>query len=195
MKISTVTISIISFVIGIFFSFLAILCVEGIWDFNVNIIDFLMLIATIVLSILVLYLARDLNKKDIAKDIIRDSIINDVRELISLYKQNSTLFLELKKSQNKLEETRERIIMIFDKADLEIDSIKRELNEYFPGFWDKAGNNIVEITTPYYKWVTGEKLYDKNFNINREFIKEHETILNNTTSSLKLIIRNLIRCV
>lgn len=195
MKISTATISIISFVAGIFVSFLAILYVDGIWDFNVNIIDFLMLIATIVLSILVLYLARDLNKKDIAKDIIRDLIINDMRELISLYEQNSMLFLDLKKNQINLEDARDKIRMIFHKADLEIDSIKHELNEHFQGFWDKAGNNIVEITTPYYKWVTGGKLYDIDFNINREFIEKHETILHNTTSSLKLIIRNLIRCV
>ena len=183
---------ILSFLAGIVTSALIILFCNGEWDFSINIIDLLMLIATIVLSIVVLYLAKALNKKDI----VRDIIINDIKELSSLYEQNSSLFLELQNGKTNLDDTREKVMMVFHKSDLVIDSIREELNESFPKFCEKTKINLVEITTPYYKWVTGGSfLDDKNFQINSEFIKNHQTSLYNTTSSLKLIIHKLIRYI
>jgi len=183
---------ILSFLAGIVTSALIVLFCNGKWDFNINIVDLLMLIATIVLSIVVLYLAKALDKKDI----VRDIIINDIKELTSLYDHNSELFNELQNGKIDLDDTREKVMMVFHKSDLVIDSIREELNESFPKFCDKTKINLVEITTPYYKWVTGGSFFDdKNFHINSEFMKNHQTSLYNTTSSLKLIIHKLINYI
>ena len=183
---------ILSFLAGVAASTLIILFCKGDWDFSINIIDLLMLIATIVLSIVVLYLAKALDKKDI----VRDLIINDINELTSLYEQNSDLFIDLQKGHANLDDTRERVRLIFHKSDLVIDRIRKEMNESFPKFFDKTKINLVEITTPYYKWVTGGSfLNDRTFQISTEFMKNHQTSLYNTTTSLKLIIHKLIRYI
>ena len=92
--------------------------------------------------------------------------------------------------------------MLFHKSDLLIDCIKNELEESFPGFLEKENkkenkkeekNYIAKLTTPYYNWVTGGKLYEENFRIDSEFIKDHENCLRKTTSSLKLVIHEFVR--
>lgn len=161
------------------------------WDFSINIIDFLMLITTIIISIVVLYLTKALNNKDV----VRSMIIDDIKELIGLFEQNSRIFLEFRNGQISLDETKDKIRLIFHKSDLIIDCIKKELKESFPGFFKKTGTDFTEITTTYYKWVTGGKLFDNNFNIDSDFIAGHENSLHNTISSLKLVIHKFVRYI
>ena len=48
----------------------------------------------------------------------------------------------------------------------------------------------------YYKWVTGgDFIEEKKFVVTTAFLKEHETSLYNTTSSIKLIIHKLIKFI
>ena len=186
-------INILCFLAGCCISTLVILIVKGVWDFRVNIIDLLMLVATIVLSIAVIYLTKALNKKDI----VRDLVVTDLKELSVLYEHNSEIFTKLQKGQIQLEAARKEVRMIFHKADLIIDCINKEIKETFPKFLDKGkGVNLLELTTTYYKWVTGGEFFDeKKFQVTTEFLKSHETSLYNTTSSIKLIIHKLIKYI
>lgn len=186
-------IGLLSFLSGCFVSAIVILLIQGIWNFNVNIVDLLMLIATIVLSITVIYLTKALNKKDI----VRDLVVTDLKELSVLYEHNSEIFSKLQKGEIQLEVARKEVRMIFHKADLIIDCINKEIKESFPKFLEKTkGVNLIELTTTYYKWVTGGEFFDeKKFQITTEFLKSHETSLYNTTSSIKLIIHKLIKFI
>lgn len=69
-------IGLFGFLSGCFVSAMVILLIQGIWDFKVNIVDLLMLVATIVLSIAVIYLTKALNKKDIVRDIVVTDLKN-----------------------------------------------------------------------------------------------------------------------
>ncbi len=152
-----------------------------------------MLVATIVLSIAVIYLTKALNKKDI----VRDLVVTDLKELSVLYEHNSEIFSKLQKGEIQLEAARKEVRMIFHKADLIIDCINKEIKESFPKFLEKTkGVNLLELTTTYYKWVTGGEFFDeKKFQVTTEFLKSHETSLYNTTSSIKLIIHKLIKFI
>ena len=182
-------IGLFGFLSGCFVSAMVILLIQGIWDFNVNIVDLLMLVATIVLSIAV----KALNKKDI----VRDLVVTDLKELSVLYEHNSEIFSKLQKGEIQLEAARKEVRMIFHKADLIIDCINKEIKESFPKFLEKIkGVNLLELTTMYYKWVTGGEFFDeKKFQVTTEFLKSHETSLYNTTSSIKLIIHKLIKFI
>ena len=185
--------NILSFLAGcIVFSFV-ILFVKGLWDFHVNIVDLLMLVVTIVLSIAVIYLTKSLNKKDI----VRDLVVADLKELSELYEQNSQIFTKLQQGEILLEFARKEVLMVFHKADLIIDCINREIKESFPKFSKKEDDvDLVKLTTKYYKWVTGgEFIEEKKFVVTTEFLKKHETSLYNTTSSIKLIIHKLIKFI
>ena len=152
-----------------------------------------MLVATIVLSIVVIYLTKALNKKDI----VRDLVVTDLKELSVLYEHNSEIFSKLQKGEIQLEVARKEVRMIFHKADLIIDCINKEIKESFPKFLEKTkGVNLLELTTTYYKWVTGGEFFDeKRFQVTTEFLKSHETSLYNTTSSIKLIIHKLVKFI
>ena len=152
-----------------------------------------MLVATIVLSITVIYLTKALNKKDI----VRDLVVTDLKELSILYEHNSEIFSKLQKGEIQLEVARKEVRMIFHKADLIIDCINKEIKESFPKFLEKTkGVNLIELTTTYYKWVTGGEFFDEEkFQVTTEFLKSHETSLYNTTSSIKLIIHKLIKFI
>lgn len=186
-------IGLFGFLSGCFVSAMVILLIQGIWDFNVNIVDLLMLVATIVLSIAVIYLTKALNKKDI----VRDLVVTDLKELSVLYEHNSEIFSKLQKGEIQLEAARKEVRMIFHKADLIIDCINKEIKESFPKFLEIIkGVNLLELTTTYYKWVTGGEFFDeKKFQVTTEFLKSHETSLYNTTSSIKLIIHKLIKFI
>ena len=186
-------INILYFIVGCAFSALTILFIKGIWDFNVNIIDLLMLIATIVLSIMVLFLTKALNKKDI----VRDLVVSDLKDLSELYEQNALIFSKLQHGDIPLDTAKKEVLMVFHKADLIIDCIKKEVKESFPKFSKKTKDtNLMELTTKYYKWVTGGEFFEeKKFVVTTEFLKNHETSLYNTTSSIKLIIHKLIKFI
>ena len=186
-------INILCFLAGCCVSALVILIVKGVWDFSVNIIDMLMLIATIVLSVVVIFLTKALNKKDI----VRDLVVADLKDLSELYEQNSNILKKLQQGQIELEEARKEVLMVYHKADLIIDCINKEMAESFPKFSQNAADvDLVKLTTKYYKWVTGgDFIEEKKFVVTTAFLKEHETSLYNTTSSIKLIIHKLIKFI
>ena len=123
--------------------------------------------------------------------------MTDLKELSALYEHNSELFSKLQKGEIQLEVARKEVRMIFHKADLIIDCINKEIKESFPKFLEKTkGVNLLELTTTYYKWVTGGEFFDeKRFQVTTEFLKSHETSLYNTTSSIKLIIHKLVKFI
>lgn len=183
--------SILIFLSGCIITAFVILFVKGEWDFGINIIDLLMLIATIVLSVGVLYLTKSLDKKDI----VRDLIAADLQSLIDLYKHNSDIFIKLQNGEIDLDTARKEVRMVFHKADLIIDCINEEVKESFPEFLKKVDDvDLLKLTSKYYKWVTGGDFFeDEKFKVLTEFVKNHETYLYNTLSSIKLITHKLVR--
>lgn len=162
------------------------------WDNIINIIDFATLLATIGLSVAVVYLSKSLDKKDI----IRDLVANDIEELCSIYQSNSVTIEKLDTKTLNLQEARDEVNMNFHKGDLVIDLITEEIKESFPKFNKKNEDILLRLTTGYYKWLTGgDFMTKKNFTVNLNFQKEHETVLRNTIKSLKLLKHQLVKSV
>lgn len=161
----------------------------GCCDFTINVIDMLMLLATIALSITALYLSKRFENNDIIKDIT----ISDLKDLCNIYKNNSTLLNSFNtKDQESL--TKE-IIFNFNKADSLIDQINSQFKESFPKMLNKeeTTSHLEKITSPYWKWLTGGELMNDNFNITPKYIKEHESNLNKVIGELKIIIHRLVK--
>lgn len=162
------------------------------WDNTINIIDFATLLATIGLSVAVVYLSKSLDKKDI----IRDLVANDIEELCSIYQSNSVTIEKLDTKTLNLQEARDEVNMNFHKGDLVIDLITEEIKESFPKFNKKNEDILLRLTTGYYKWLTGgDFMTKKNFTVDLNFQKEHETVLRNTIKSLKLLKHQLVKSV
>lgn len=169
-----------------------IMCWKGYFDFSINIIDFLMLIVTIVLSIAIIYLSKAIEKEDV----VRDILVADINELCTIYFQNTQVLINLQNKQIDIATARAEIMLQFNKIDLIIDCIKEEFSQSFPKFMIDENINLVEITTPYYKWLTGESsLFEKDITIDQKFLKEHETNMRKTTTALKLIVHKLVKRV
>lgn len=182
----------IGLIIGGIIVALCILCFKGHMDFSINIIDLVMSLATIYLSIAVVYLSKSLDKKDI----IRDLVVTDIEELCSIYQNNSEVIAKLEAKTIELKDAREEINMNFHKGDLVIDLITAEIKESFPKFNKSNVDILVRLTTGYYKWLTGGNLMNqKNFTVDLNFQKEHETVLRNTIKSLKLLKHQLVKSV
>ncbi len=168
----------------------AMLVYYGYFNFQINVIDLLMLIATIVLSILVLYLSKRLNNNDI----IRDITISDLNDLCDIYQNNSELFTKFDIQSLSQEQLQKEINMNFCKADLLIDRINSEFKESFPKMLnEQSESRLVTITTPYWKWVTDGELMESNFKVTPRYIKGHETQLSKVVGGLKLIIHQLVK--
>jgi len=184
---------IVSFTLGVIASLIVFLCGNIKWDFSVNIIDLLMLIATIVLSIYVIFLTKRLEKNDI----VRDIVIRDIEKLCEIYQQNTTYLKELEHdtSEEKKSDIRKQINLVNHHADMQIDKINQELQISFPKFFKKIGEKgIMVLTMDYIKWLTGGELMEsKNFIATTNFLKEHDTKLYDMTSKIHLLIPKLIK--
>lgn len=168
------------------------LALNGYFNYEINIIDLLMLIATVALSIIVLYLTKRLEKKDI----IRDITISDLNELCSLYNKNSESFKDFESKKISLEQLQKDINMTFFKADLMIDRINLEFKESFTRLITKYPDSRLEfITRPYWKWVTDGELMKKDFKFTPTYMKGHETKLSNVITQIKLVIHQLVKLI
>lgn len=184
--------SVIGLIMGGTISALAILFAKCQWDFNLNIIDLLTLFATILLSFVVVYFTKSLDKKDL----IRDLVVTDIEELCSIYQNNADIISKLDGKQLELKEAREEVNMNFHKGDLVIDLITEEIKESFPNFNKNNEGLLVRLTTGYYKWLTGGVfMTKKSFSVDLDFQKKHETELRNTIKSLKLLKHKLVKSV
>jgi hypothetical protein len=178
------------FLAGCAITALVMLLYYGHFNYEINVIDLLMLIATIALSIIVLYLSKRLENKDI----IRDITISDLNDLCDIYKNNSELFDEFDTKSLAQEQLQKKIILNFHKADLLIDRIDSQFKESFPKMLNNhSESRLVTITSPYWKWVTGGELMEKNFKITPTYIKGHETQLSKVVGELKLTIHQLVK--
>lgn len=174
----------IGILIGAVCTALIILFAKGQWDFSINIIDLLMLMATVMLSITVVYLSKSLDKKDV----IRDVVVKDIEHLCDIYLANSEVISKLQKQELSLDEAKSEVNMIFHKGDLVIDMICSEFQKSFPKFHKEKKDALMNITTSYYKWLTGGDLMnDKAFTVSLNFQREHETQLLNTIKAIRLI--------
>lgn len=161
--------------------------IEGEWNFNVNFIDFITLIVTTALAVIVYVYTLANEKKNLSSDLV----IEDVKELCAIYANNTTILSELEINNNKLKEVQAKIRFNFHKADCLIDTINAELEESFKEF--KKDNNLAEITKEYNNWLTGGALMEDNFVINKNFLRENETKATHTIRKLRLIIHKLIK--
>lgn len=180
---------ILGLILGIILTALAFLFTQWKWDFNLNIIDFLTLIATIALSVAIVYLTKMLDHKDL----IRNMLVEDFMELCNIYRVNSEIIQRLNIGEIDIETAREEIKMTFHKGDLLIDCLREEIIETFPHFKKSNDVNLVELTSKYYKWLTDGELMKNNFQVTLEFQKAHETMLRNTLTKIKLVSHKLVK--
>lgn len=162
--------------------------------FEINIIDFLSLLATITLSIVVVYLAKSLDKKDIARNIV----VEDLNKLCDIYSENRNILgkLQSKNKNYSLTQARQAINLNFHRADLLIDRINKELEVSFSSFYKKLpAKELSNQTLDYWKWVTDGPFMIGNFTISSAYIKDHETNLCIVHSNINLLIHKLIKSI
>ena len=168
---------------------LAILSViKGYIDYEINIIDALMLIITTALTVAVVYLGNSLNKKDVARDIIS----KDLMELCDVYCKNMSILEQLNKGEISLNDAKADIRMTFHRGDVISDMIIEEINESFPKFL-KDKKEIQNLVTSYWKWLTYGDMQATGFVISQQFLREHETRVRKTISDIRLVIHRLIK--
>lgn len=166
-------------------AFVILMVARGTLCYSVNIVELCSFIATTSLAIFVVYLTKSLEKKDTARDIIT----KDLLELCSTYESNVHILERLEKGELSLGIARREINMIFHRGDIITDMIHDELKESFPDFHDDIHN----IVTPYWKWLTGGDLQTDTFQIDKNFQKDHETNLRNTIAKIRIVIHRLIK--
>lgn len=176
------------FALGIAMALSGISVIKGYIDYNVNIIDALMLVVTTVLTIAVVYLGKFLNKKDVARDIISKDLI----ELCDVYCRNMLILERLSKGDISMEDAMTDIRMTFHRGDVIADMITEEIKESFPKFL-KDENEIQNLTTSYWKWLTDGEMQEAGFRISPVFLKAHETKVRKTIANIKLLMHRLIK--
>lgn len=156
--------------IGIVVTLVILSFIKGCINYEINIIDTLMLIITTALTIAVVYLGNSLNKRDVARDIIS----KDLMELCDVYSRNMSILEQLSKGEISLDDAKTDIRMTFHRGDVISDMILEEIKESFPKFMDDK-NAIQNLATSYWKWLTDGDMQEANFVISQQFLKEHET--------------------
>lgn len=166
-------------------SAIVLMIVKGTLCYSINVVELCSFLATIALAIVVVFLTKSLEKREIA----RDMIAKDLLELCSTYESNVHILEKLEKGKLDLDAARSEINMTFHRGDIITDMISKELQESFPNF----NHNICNIATSYWKWLTGNDLQESNFQINASFQKEHETTLRKTITDIRIVIHQLIK--
>lgn len=164
---------------------IVLMIVKGTLCYSVNVIELCSFLATIALAIVVVFLTKSLEKREIA----RDMIAKDLLELCSTYESNVQTLEKLEKGELNLDAARSEINMTFHRGDIITDMISEELKESFPNF----NHDICNIATSYWKWLTGNDLQKSDFQINASFQKEHETKLRKTITDIRIVIHQLIK--
>ena len=182
---------VVGLLIGIVITALVILCVHWQSDYSINIVDFLTLIATMALSVAIVYLTKMLDHKDI----VRHMLIADFDELCNIYRTNSDVIQKLNSKDITIDAAREEIKMTFHKGDLLIDCLRQEISESFPDFKKNNTVNLIELTSMYYKWLTDGEFMTKGFQVSSEFQKAHETKLRHTLTTIKLVSHKLAKSI
>ena len=174
--------------IGIVVTLVILSFIRGCINYEINIIDALMLIITTALTIAVVYLGNSLNKRNVARDIIS----KDLMELCDVYSRNMSILEQLSKGEISLDDARTDIRMTFHRGDVISDMILEEIKESFPKFLNDK-NSIQNLATSYWKWLTDGDMQEANFVISQQFLKEHETKVRKTISDIRLVIHRLTK--
>ena len=181
--------NIICFVLGIIVTVITMTLHKWQWDYEVNIISLLSVFVTAILAIIVLYLSKKIEKKDI----IRDLIVSDIKDLCKLFSSSSEILNKFEQKNTDLITMQKEIRLMFHRAELIIDRVNKELEESFTMYYKSNKDLILVITSPYYKWLTGEQLYCDNFTMTEGFMKEHETRLYKVISDLRVSIHKFVK--
>ncbi len=176
------------FVIGIVVILVILSFIKGWLNYEINIIDALMLVITTALTVAVVYLGNSLNKKDMARDIIS----KDLMELCDVYSRNMWILEQFNKGEISLNDAKADIRMTFHRGDVISDMIIEEIKESFPKFLEDE-KEIQNLATSYWKWLTDGDMQEADFIISQQFIKEHETRVRKTISEIRLVIHRLIK--
>lgn len=179
---------VVGFAIGIVTAIFILSIIKGRIDYQVNIIDVLMIVVTTALTVAVVYLGNSLNKKDVARDLIS----KDLMELCDVYSKNMFILEQLGKAKISLEEAKTDIRMTFHRGDMIADMIVQEINASFPKFLNNE-HEIENLATTYWKWLTDGDMQAANFVISPQFLKAHETEVRKTIISIRLVVHRLIQ--
>lgn len=180
--------SILSIIIGVALGIGILALIKGYICYQINIIDLLMLIATIFLAVAVVYLTRSLEKKDTARELVTA----DLLELCETLNSNQKTLNKLSSQQINIDEAKTEIRMSFHRGDLLTDMVNSEIKESFPKFL-KSEHELANLITPYWKWLTDGDMQEANFTINAQFIRAHETHLRQTIAKIRLMIHRLVK--
>ena len=181
--------NIIVFAVSLIFIIVAgiFIVIKGDWKFEIQFIDFLSLLVTIALAVIVYVYTLSNEKKNLSCDLIAE----DLKELCSIYASNSSILSELELPDAKLNDIQAKIRFNFHKADCLIDTINAELKESFPSF--QKEHNLADITKGYTNWLTGGELMEEGFTVSKNFIKNNETQATTTVRELRLLIHKLVK--
>ena len=158
------------FAVGIVTTLIVLSIIKGFINYEINIIDALMLVITASLTIAVVYLGNSLNKKGTACDIISKDLI----ELCDVYCRNILILEQLNKGTISIEDAMTDIRMTFHRGDVIADMITTEIKESFPRFL-KDENEIQNLTTSYWKWLTDGEMQEADFKVSPNFLKDKST--------------------
>lgn len=176
------------FAVGIVTTLTVLSIIKGCLNYEINIIEALMLVITTILTVAVVYLGNSLNKKGTACDIISKDLI----ELCDVYCSNILILERLNKGTISIEDAMTDIRMTFHRGDVIADMITTEIRASFPKFL-KDENEIQNLTTSYWKWLTDGEMQEANFKVSPNFLKAHETKVRNTIANIKLLMHRLIK--
>ena len=107
---------------------IVLMIVKGTLCYSINVVELCSFLATIALAIVVVFLTKSLEKREIA----RDMIAKDLLELCSTYESNVHILEKLEKGKLDLDAARSEINMTFHRGDIITDMISKELLQVIP---------------------------------------------------------------
>lgn len=179
-----------SFLIGALFFLLGliigvILCKYDVINWAFNFADIITVLATVIVSIVVIYIAKSFNNDDVARQFIIDDLNKLCNTYINIGKKIDKLHKKVS-SENIVainDEAKKRIQLLFGDGDLLIDQINEELKAVYGHSDDRY---LRDASDEYYRFVTDGDLWSKSdYIVTLEYIKENNERLNNTISKIK----------
>ena len=142
------------------------------FDLNINVVDLLSLITTIVIAVLIpLWLQKFLRDK---RD-IKSLIMNEVLELIEILSEIPSMFTDDLRNNGFGQKDRNKVNSIYHQAEIKISFIQSQLKTSFGISSKKLIKQICGGFRDYKHYTTGGELMKKDFFLNDKFKRNHNT--------------------
>lgn len=171
----------------------AFFCKNSNIDWSFRIVDIITIIATCIVSIIVIYITKSLDNNDVA----RQFIIDDLNRLCEIYRNIGEIIDNLHSQSSNPEiikindEAKKRIQLLFGDGDLLIDQINEEIKVVYNRLDDGCLRNISEN---YHKFITDGDLWSQSdYAVSLNFIKDNNDNLNKTIAQIKAKAIDIIK--